>query len=761
MSDNDADVALNKARWGHGMQSKKHRFGLSGKLVLAILAVGAIPLVISLSVAYYRGSSELRDVIGASFHALAEGSAAKVDAELQRIITVDRILAQQAEDDSKVRAELLGNQPQGKNSSAAQFNWPPIVQTEPVIDALKASWVTGPEGGPDVTKTATSSAKNTIAKVTGLDLNNTTQQHLLHILTPIHDRNKNIPIGWLHRDYDVKKLFDPIIYPIRFGGTGHVMLISNAGAIISCPILVTGSRIEDQTLLALVTHNQAGWTTAENDGHGRSVFSIVGYAPLDGVNSLLPSGESWHMFVWQDSREIFAPAKSLLIGVLLAGLLSLGLLATLSYYASSHIVKPIQRLRHEASRIAGGDLSQPLAIHTDDEIEELAGEFDEMRVQLRHHIGALEDKLEGRERHFRALTESANDAIITGAGAGAGAGNIVGWNAAAERLFGYSEAEINGQSLTVLMPERFRNLHREGLARMVAGGVPHIIGKTVELAGLRKDGSEFPLELSLSQWQAADGQFFTAIIRDITKRKQAEETLRENQAEKDRVTEQLIQAEKVTAIGTMVSGIGHEINNPLYVILGRAEAIRDEKDISACNEYARNIIKHTKHISAIVKNLSGYIRPTSQHELEEIDVHEKLVEALEMVKLSQLDDRIEIRQNFAPVPRILAKPEEIQQVFFNVIRNGIQAMAGKNGILEITTSLEDSQVCIHIQDTGMGIRAEHLGKIFDPFFTTKGPDEGQGLGMYIVQKIVNKYNGTIILESEVGKGTTVTIRFPA
>lgn len=744
------------------MQSKKRRFGLSGKLVLAILAVGAIPLVISLSVAYYRGSSELQDVIGASFQALAEGSAAKVDAELQRILTVDRILAQQAEDDSKVRTELLGNQPRNKNSSVVQFDWPPIAKTEPVIYALKASWVTGPEEGSDGAKPATSSTENASAKVTGMYLNSATQHHLLQISTPIHDRKKNRPVGWLHRDYDVKKLFDPIIYPIRFGGTGHVMLINNAGAIISCPMLVTGSRIEDQTLLARVTKHHGGWTTAENDGHGRRVFSIVGYAPLAGVNSLLPPGESWHMFVWQDSREIFAPAKSLLIGVLLAGLLSLGLLVALSYYASSHIVKPIQRLRHEASRIAGGDLSQPLAVHTGDEIEDLAGELDKMRIQLHQHIGTLEDKIAGRERHFRAVTESANDAIITGAGAGAsaGAGNIVGWNAAAERLFGYTEAEINGQPLTVLMPERFRNLHREGLARVVAGGVPHVIGKTVELAGLRKDGSEFPLEFSLAQWQAADGQFFTAIIRDITKRKQAEEALRENQAEKDRVMEQLIQAEKVATIGTMASGIGHEINTPLYVIMGRAEAIRDEKDISACNEYARDIIKHTKHISAIVKSLSGYIHPASQHELAKVDVHEKLAQALAMAKISLLDDRVEIRQNFAPVPKISAKPEDIQQVFFNVIRNGIQAMAGKKGILEITTTLEDSQVCIRIRDTGTGIRAEHLGKIFVPFFTTKGPDEGEGLGMYIVQKIVNKYNGTITLESEVGKGTTVTIRFP-
>lgn len=617
------------------MQSKKHRLGLSGKLVLAILAVGAIPLVTSLSVAYYRGSSELQDVIGANFQALAEVSAAKVDAELQRILTVDHTLAQQAADNFEIRAELIGNQPRGKNLSAVQFDWPPITETESVSGALKASRVTGPEAGLNGAKAATSSTGNAAARVARLYLNSATQDTPLHIAVPIYDRKETSAIGWLHRDYDVKRLFDPLVYPVRFGNTGHVMLINNAGMIISCPLLATGSRIEDRTLLALVTIDHAGWTTAENSGHGSHEFSIIGYAPLAGVNSLLPSGESWHMFVWQDSREIFAPAKSLLIGVLLAGLLSLGLLGALSYYASRRIVKPVQRLRHEASRIAGGDLSQPLAVHTGDEIEELADEFDEMRIQLRQHIDTLEDRVEERTRE-----------------------------------------------------------------------------------------------------------------------------LRENQAEKDRVTEQLIQAEKMTAIGTMVSGIGHEINNPLYVIMGKAEAIRDEKDISACNEHARDIIKQGKHISAIIKNFSGYIRPAGQHELEQVDVHEKLAEALAMVKLSLLDDRIELRQNFAPAPKIAAKPEEIQQVFFNVIRNGIQAMKGKKGILEVSTTLEDGQVCIRIQDMGTGISTEHLGKIFDPFFTTKGPDEGEGLGMYIVRKIVNKYNGTVTLASEVGKGTTVTIRLP-
>ncbi len=616
------------------MHSKIHRFGLSGKLVLIILAVGAIPLIVGLSVAYYRGKSELQEVIGASFQALAEVSAAKVNEEILRIIKVDLMLAQHAASDSSVRTMLTGNHSRGKDSSIFRFDWPVINETESVTGIINASWVTGPEGGPNRAEDAAYSSEKATIRLSMLQLNITAQNYLLHVSTPIHAGQENKLIGWLHRDYDVKKLFDHLIYPIRFGYTGHVMLIDNLGIIISCPLLATGSRIEDPTLLARVTIDQAGWITTNNDGHGRRVFSIVGHAPLSEVNSFLKPGESWHMFVWQDSGEIFTPAKSFLIGVALTGLFSLVLLIALGFYASRRIVKPIQRLRQEASLIAAGDLDQSLVIHSGDEIQELADGFDTMRIQLRQHFDTLEEKVEERTRE-----------------------------------------------------------------------------------------------------------------------------LRENQAEKDRVVEQLIQAEKVSAIGTMVSGIGHEINNPLYVIMGKAEAIRDEKDISECNEHARDIIKHAKHISAIVKNLSGYIRPASQHELVNTDVHERLDEAIAMAKRSMLDDRIEIRRNFAPVPNISAKPEEIQQVFFNVIRNGIQAMVGK-GILGITTTLEGSQVCIRIQDTGTGIRAEHLGKIFDPFFTTKGPDEGEGLGMYIVQNIVNKYNGTITLESQEGKGTTVTIRFP-
>jgi signal transduction histidine kinase len=618
-------------------QHQKRRLGLSGKLILTMLAVGMIPLVGGLSGTYYIGRGELQEVIGTSFQVLAEDSAAKVDAEIMRIIAVDRILAHQAEDGYVV--STLGHSFENRDSTVVPFVWPlPGEETEQHT-GLITSWITGPEsGGPDTAESTTPSTGAATPRV-WLEQNSKTAGYQLHVSTPILDLDEGdtTPSGWLHRTYSTNKLLDSLTQPIRFGDTGHVMIIDDLGSIVSCPLLETGSHIEDltNTFIARVTKDQSGWITAENDGHGELVYSVIGHAPLAGVNAVLQQGKSWHMFVWQDSREIFAPVTNLLIAVALAGLFALGLLVVMGYYASRRIVEPIRELRQGANSIATGDLNKPLSIRTGDEIEDLAGEFEKMRLQLRQHIGSLEEKVEDRTRE-----------------------------------------------------------------------------------------------------------------------------LIESQAEKERVMERLIQTEKVAAIGTMASGIGHEINNPLYVISGMAEAIRDEKDIAACNKYGLDILKYAKNIAVIVKNLSGYTRPASRHELEEIDVHEILAEAVAMAKLARLDDRIEIRMDLVPVPRISAKSEEIQQVFFNIIRNGIQAMAGE-GILDLSTCLKEDQVCICIADSGHGIKTEHIGKIFDPFFTTKGPDEGEGLGMYIVQKIVNQYGGTITLESEEGKGTAFTIQFPA
>ena len=161
------------------------------------------------------------------------------------------------------------------------------------------------------------------------------------------------------------------------------------------------------------------------------------------------------------------------------------------------------------------------------------GRFDLPKVELFEsiaaHIGSAlmrkraEEATQASEARFRAVTASATDAIISANSAG----NIVSWNRGAERIFGYTESEICGQPLSLLIPSRYQDGHRAGMARMQAGGARHVIGKTVEVAGRHQDGHEFPLELSLGEWQVAEGRFFTATIRDITTRKRAEEKLRE------------------------------------------------------------------------------------------------------------------------------------------------------------------------------------------------------------------------------------------
>ena len=141
-------------------------------------------------------------------------------------------------------------------------------------------------------------------------------------------------------------------------------------------------------------------------------------------------------------------------------------------------------------------------------------------------------------------------------------------------------------------------------------------------------------------------------------------------------------------------------------------------------------------------------------------MNEKLLEAVSMARRALIDGHLEIQEDLASVPCVLAKGEEVVQVFYNIIRNGIQAMQGR-GVMVLRSQQLGDDVSILIQDTGSGITKANLGKLFDPFFTTKGPDEGEGLGLYIVQQIIKKYDGTISVESERGKGTSFTIKFPA
>jgi len=364
-----------------------------------------------------------------------------------------------------------------------------------------------------------------------------------------------------------------------------------------------------------------------------------------------------------------------------------------------------------------------------------------------------DDPAVDRELQLSGVLSVAPDAII----AVGGDAKIRIFNAGAEKLFGYRAKEIMGQPLEALIPARFRTAHATHMNRFQASPEQsRLMTDRSVIVGVRADGSEFPAEASVSKLEMDGETILTVMLHDVTARKQAEAELI---AAKEQAEQALVQAEKMAAVGTLASGIGHEINNPLYAILGAAEAIRDGDDPARRAAHAQDIIDRCKHISGIIKNLTSYARPADRHGLEPVDVNEVIAEAIAMVRLSFHSDVMTFDQRLHPVPAVYAKAEDVQQAFFNVIRNGLQAMRGE-GTLVIESVLDGGQVIVRVRDTGVGIAPEDLAKIYDPFFTTKGPEEGEGIGLFVVRQIVEKYGGTIGYESRVGEGTTCTISLP-
>lgn len=222
---------------------------------------------------------------------------------------------------------------------------------------------------------------------------------------------------------------------------------------------------------------------------------------------------------------------------------------------------------------------------------------------------------------------------------------------------------------------------------------------------------------------------------------------------------QLLSADKLATIGTFASGLAHDINNPLYLIVGLAENLQDERDPAVIKEQAGEIIRTVRRISALSKELMQYARQPTTHDLVDVELTTILDEALKIARFASLLQDLSLVKDYAAKPVIKANPDDLFHIFVNLMTNAIQAMQGK-GTLTIGTQWHGELVKVTISDTGCGIPKEDLRKIFEAFYTTKPPGKGTGLGLHNVRDIVTKLHGKISVESEVGKGTTFCLEFP-
>jgi signal transduction histidine kinase len=224
--------------------------------------------------------------------------------------------------------------------------------------------------------------------------------------------------------------------------------------------------------------------------------------------------------------------------------------------------------------------------------------------------------------------------------------------------------------------------------------------------------------------------------------------------------DQLIHAEKLASIGTLASGIAHEINNPLYTITGLSEILRDERRPEVAREYIEEIITAGRRIADIVRSLNAFTRRTQEEDVCEIDLDRTLDEAVKMARRATVLDQVQVVTEYKAALWVRGKPDELLQVFVNLVTNAVQAMEGK-GTLTLSTASNNGFVQATVRDNGPGIPHNNLTRIFDPFFTTKEQGKGTGLGLHIVRDIVTNYGGQITAESTLGQGATFTVKLPA
>ncbi len=222
----------------------------------------------------------------------------------------------------------------------------------------------------------------------------------------------------------------------------------------------------------------------------------------------------------------------------------------------------------------------------------------------------------------------------------------------------------------------------------------------------------------------------------------------------------LIQSEKLASIGTFVSSITHDVNNPLYAILGYAENLVASLNDPATKEVAQSIADATQRITRICRGLTLYSRRPDLETVEAVNLNTQLDEAWNIARFA-IDHRdVVVDKHYAEKPVIQANPDEILQVLVNLVVNAIHAMDA-GGTLKLSSACQNGTVTIRIADTGSGIPEHHLANLFVPFFTTKPAGVGTGLGLYSAKSITEKYGGRICVESEVKKGTTFSLHFPA
>jgi two-component system sensor kinase FixL len=342
------------------------------------------------------------------------------------------------------------------------------------------------------------------------------------------------------------------------------------------------------------------------------------------------------------------------------------------------------------------------------------------------------------EARWRAIIDSAVDGIVVIDARGA----IESFNPAAERLFGYSEREVVGRNINILMPAPYHEEHNSYLSRYLETGKQKIIGVGREVTGLRRDGTTFPVHLAVGEMVVNGERHFTGILHDLTKRVALEEQFREQAS--------------LARLGEMAAVIAHEVRNPLAAVRGAIQVIGgrlppESKDGPIVTE----IIARLDTLNDLLQDLLLFARPPHP-KLSAVDMTQLLGIVAGLLSSDPAFTGVQL-DIAGDAPAIMGDIELLKIVFQNLIINAAQAMQGQ-GAIRATVVSDGATVTIQVADTGPGIAREVRDKLFKPFQTTKA--RGTGLGLSTAKRLVEAHHGTITVDCPPTGGTIVTVQLP-
>jgi two-component system sensor kinase FixL len=378
----------------------------------------------------------------------------------------------------------------------------------------------------------------------------------------------------------------------------------------------------------------------------------------------------------------------------------------------------------------------------------------ELLRQNRGRAAASTQDALSREAHLQSILDTVPDAMVVIDEHGV----MQSFSSAASRLFGYASDDVLGKNVRMLMPSPYRESHDGYLERYLRTGERRIIGIGRVVVGERKDGSTFPMELSVGEMSSGNRRFFTGFIRDLTERQRTEGRLQELQTE-------LVHISRLTAMGEMASALAHELNQPLSAIANYMKGSR--RLLEGRSDDESNVIRGAIEKAAeqslragqIIRRLRDFVaRGESERRIESV---KKLIEeASALALVGAKEHGVRVRFQIDPAHDLmLVDKVQIQQVLLNLIRNAIEAMEqSQRRELVIASAPQGEWIEVSVTDTGPGIAPEIAEHLFQPFITTKR--YGMGVGLSISRSIVENHGGQIIVEPNPGGGTVFRFTMP-